>query len=175
MHNNFLFAFFLIILIAFSLSFATNLITRKVVDLPRVQRYQKEIDKWKKQEEVAKKSVQEGAPNRKLMIKVQRKKKYIEKLQRNMATERMKPSLFTFVPFLIMFLILSRFVFGFAPVAIFPFNIGKIPILNTMFAFVGDIRNPLPNGIILYYYGWYSICLFTFNTILQRIMGTRMQ
>ncbi|MHA1785110.1 MAG: EMC3/TMCO1 family protein [Candidatus Helarchaeota archaeon] len=173
--ENFLFSFFSIILISFCLSLSTNLLTKKVTDLPRLHRYQAEIDKWKKQEKEAKRLAEEGIPNKKLMIKVQRKKKYIEKIQRSMATERMKPSIFTFVPYIILFTILSRYVFGWAPTAIFPFNLGKVPILNTFFVMLGDLGHPLPGGIILYYYGWYSICLFTFNLILQRFLGTRLQ
>ncbi len=175
--ENFLLSFFVIILISFCLSFTTNYMTKKVTDVKRLKRYQGEVDKWKQQESMAKKLAEEGTPNRKLMIKVQRKKKYIEKLQRNMATERLKPSLFTFVPYILLFMILSRLIFVFYPVAVFPFNLGKVPILSTFFAMLGNLRvpNPYTNGVIFYYYGWYSVCLFTFNMILQRIMGTRMQ
>ena len=98
MYENFLLCFVSIIFISLALSLTTNIVTKKVTDIPRLNRYQAEVDKWKKQEAEAKKLLDAGTPNRKLMIKVQRKKKYIEKLQRNMATERMKPSIFTFVP-----------------------------------------------------------------------------
>jgi len=172
--ENFFGSFIMVIVISLILSLSTNLMTKKVTDVKRLKRYQVEVDKWKQQEKIAKNAEN---PNRKLMIKVGRKKKYIEKLQRNMATERLKPSLFTFVPYILLFLILSRFVFVFYPVAIFPFNMGKVPILNMFFIFLGDLSvpNPIANGVIFYYYGWYSVCLFTFNMIVQRIMGTRVQ
>ena len=172
--ENFFLSFFLVIIISLALSFSTNLMTRKVTDVKRLKRYQVEVDKWKQQEKIAKNAEN---PNRKLMIKVGRKKKYIEKLQRNMATERLKPSLFTFVPYILLFVILSRFVFVYYPVAIFPFNLGKVPILNMFFLFLGNLSvpNPIVNGVIFYYYGWYSICLFTFNMIVQRILGTKLQ
>ena len=176
MYDNFLLCFFSIIFISLGLSFSTNIVTKKVTDIPRLNRYQAEVEKWKKQEAEAKKLSQEGTPNRKLMIKVQRKKKYIEKLQRNMATERMKPSIFTFVPYILLFTILSRFVFAWAPTAIFPFNLGKIPLIGSFFVMLGDISipNPIVNGVVFFYFGWYSVCLFTFNIFMQRIMGTKL-
>jgi len=175
--ENFIYSFFLVMIISLVLSISTNLMTKKVTDMKRLKRYQVEVDKWKQQEKITKKLAEEGTPNRKLMIKVGRKKKYIEKLQRNMATERLKPSLFTFVPYIVLFFILSRFVFVNYPVAIFPFNMGKVPIINMFFIFLGDLSvpNPIVNGVIFYYYGWYSVCLFTFNMIIQRILGTKLQ
>ncbi|NHI93134.1 MAG: DUF106 domain-containing protein [Candidatus Lokiarchaeota archaeon] len=176
MYENFLLCFFSTIFVSLGLSISTNLITRKVTDINRLNRYQLEVQKWKNQESEAKKLAEAGTPNKKLMIKVQRKKKYIEKLQRNMATERLKPSIFTFVPYILLFTILSRYVFAWAPTAIFPFNLGKVPILSTFFVMLGDISvpNPIINGVVFFYFGWYSVCLFTFNTFIQRLMGTKL-
>ena len=87
MYENFLLCFVSIIFISLTLSISTNVVTKKVTDIPRLNRYQAEVDKWKKQEAEAKKLAEAGTPNRKLMIKVQRKKKYIEKIQMYMATE----------------------------------------------------------------------------------------
>lgn len=179
-HAFFLAAFFAVMLIAFMLAFTTNLLTRAVLDVKRMKRYTDEINKWKADEKKVKELREKGTPNKKLKIKVQRKKKYIEKLQRNTATMRMKPTFITFVPFILLFFILSMFIFPIPTVvAVFPFNIAKIPVLGGMMgpaAYYYPALNALyviTNGFYMYYIGWYTICMFGFNTFLQKIMGTR--
>jgi uncharacterized membrane protein (DUF106 family) len=117
----------------------------------------------------------------------------------------MKPTFFTMVPFMVIFIILNGYIFPTASgviVAIFPFNIYKVPIIGAM-PYTGPINEAnkflaqffiLPsielgngiaissiyffqilyrcnNGYYLYFTGWYFICTFGFNSILQRLMG----
>ncbi|MHA1715316.1 MAG: EMC3/TMCO1 family protein [Promethearchaeota archaeon] len=180
--SNLLASFFSVMLYAFILALTTNLLTRYVVDVKRMKRYTAEINKWKEQEKKAKALRERGLYDKKLEIKVKRKQKYIEKIQRNMATERMKPTFITFVPFIILFLILNYFVFPtFVPypsvVAVFPFNIAKIPFIGPMMGPVYHYQQQIApyvinNGFYLYFIGWYTICMFGFNSILQKILGT---
>ncbi|MHA1144699.1 MAG: EMC3/TMCO1 family protein [Candidatus Helarchaeota archaeon] len=181
--SNFLASFFSVILYAFLLALITNLLTRSIVDVKRMKRYTTEINKWKEQEKRAKALREKGLFDKKLEIKVKRKKKYIEKIQRSMATERMKPTVITFVPFIILFLILNYFVFPVlvanpVVVAIFPFNLAKIPYIGPMMGPVTQYQLKvnlyvINNGFYLYFMGWYTICMFGFNTFLQKILGTR--
>ncbi|MHA1298248.1 MAG: EMC3/TMCO1 family protein [Candidatus Helarchaeota archaeon] len=135
-------SFTIVTLFAMCLALVSNLVSYAALDLPRMKRYQKEIQKWKAQEQKVKKLKAAGTPNKKLALKVRRKKKYIEKIQREVASERMKPTLFTMVPFMIIFLILNGFVFPSASgiiVAIFPFNLYKIPLIGAM-PYLGPIN-----------------------------------
>ncbi|MHA1377754.1 MAG: EMC3/TMCO1 family protein [Candidatus Helarchaeota archaeon] len=136
-------SFVLVTTFSLILGIISNFTSYVVLDLPRLKRYQKEITKWKAQEQKVKQSKEAGTPNKKLALKVRRKKKYIEKIQREVASERMKPTLFTMVPFMILFISLNGFIFPSASgviVAIFPFNLYKIPIIGAM-PYLGPINS----------------------------------
>ncbi|NVM02323.1 MAG: DUF106 domain-containing protein [Candidatus Helarchaeota archaeon] len=202
-------SFFIVTIFALSLGLISNVVSYILIDLPRLKRYQLEIKKWTAQDQRVKKLKEEGTPNRKLALKVKRKKKYVEKIRREVASERMKPTFFTMVPFMVIFIILNGYIFPSASgvvVAIFPFNIYKVPIIGAM-PYLGPINDGsrliarfliLPsielgngisissvyffkilfrcnNGYYLYFTGWYFICTFGFNSILQRLMGLNIE
>ncbi|MHA1131171.1 MAG: EMC3/TMCO1 family protein [Candidatus Helarchaeota archaeon] len=156
-----------ILSISFSLSMTSSLLSRKIMDVKRLKRYSKEIKKFKDLE----KHVRETA-DRKAAIKLKRKQKYIEKITRTVMWQRLKPMAIYFVPFLILFIVLSS-TFGNTTAAMFPFNIGKVPLLN-MF-----VRPPwgvyIPMGYALSYVSWYIISSFGFTTVIQKILGLRFE
>jgi uncharacterized membrane protein (DUF106 family) len=157
----------LILSISFSLSMTSSLLSRKIMDVRRLKRYSKEIKKFKDLE----KHVKETA-DRKAAIKLKRKQKYIEKITRTVMWQRLKPMAIYFVPFLILFIVLSN-TFGNTTAAMFPFNIGKVPLLN-MF-----VRSPfgvyIPMGYALSYVSWYIISSFGFTTVIQKVLGLRFE
>ena len=207
--NNVHFSFIIVTFFAFGIGLVTNLVSYKILDLPRLKRYQIEIKKHKAQEQRIKDLKEAGEQDKKLIIKTRRRKKYIEKIQREVASERMKPTLFTMVPFTILFIVLNGFIFPVPSniiVAIFPFNTYKIPLIGTL-PYVSPIsemstllsklfrippvhlgggihvstnyffRSVLhcPNGCYIFFMGWYFICTFGFNSILQRVMGLNLE
>lgn len=153
--------------ISLSLSMTSSLLSRKLMDINRMKRYSVEIKKFKELE----KEVKETG-DRKAAIKLKRKQKYIEKITRTVMWQRFKPMLVYFVPFLLLFIFLSS-TFGNTTAAMFPFNIGKIPLLN-MF-----VRGPwgvyVPMGFALGYVSWYIISSFGFTTVIQKLLGVRIE
>ena len=170
---------FTIMLYTFSLALMTNIITKIAVDVNQLKRWQAAIDKFKEQEKRAKKAREIGRPMVKLEKMLTKKDSHIKSLQTKMAGQRFKPTIITMVPMMILFIILSYFVFP-VPivVAIFPFNISKVPMIGTMMGpvalyQVGRALYVINNGFYLYYIGWYMICMFGFNKIMQKLIGTK--
>ncbi|TFF89268.1 MAG: DUF106 domain-containing protein [Promethearchaeota archaeon] len=141
----------------------TSLFARFMMDLPRLKRYQGEIDKHKKMEKKA-----EETRDRKLMVKVKRKQKYIEKIQRKMMWQRFKPTLITMVPFMVMFFVLN-WLFSGVFVAVFPFNAWEVPLIGTLISG----RPFSPRGFGLYFFGFYLTSSFGFSFIIQKVMGIK--
>ncbi len=157
----------LILLIAFSLSMTSSLLSRKIMDVNRMKRYSKEIKKFKDLE----KSVKETG-NRKGAIKLKRKQKYIEKITRTVMWQRMKPMLIYMGPFMILFFILNT-TFGSTTCAMFPFGINKVPLLNMFIGSPAGVR--LPYGLALNYVSWYIVSSFGFTTVIQKLLGLRFE
>ncbi|MFX1450060.1 MAG: EMC3/TMCO1 family protein [Promethearchaeota archaeon] len=136
-------SFIVVTIFALALALISNSVSYIILDLPRLKRYQVEIKRWTDQEKRIKELKDAGTPNKKLALKVKRKKKYIEKIRREVASERMKPTFFTMVPFMVIFIILNGYIFPTASgvvVAIFPFNIYKVPIIGAM-PYLGPIND----------------------------------
>lgn len=157
-----------ILAISISLSTASSLLSRKIMDVKRLARYSKEIKKFKDLEKQVRQS-----GDKKEGIRLKRKQKYIEKITRTVMWQRFKPMLIYFVPFMILFIFLSS-TFGNTTCAMFPFNILEVPLLS-MF-----IRSPvgvatLPLGLPLNYVSWYIISSFGFTTIIQKVLGLRFE
>ena len=156
-----------ILCISLTLSMTSSLLSRKIMDVRRLKRYSKEIKKFKDLEKHVR-----ATGDRKSAIKLKRKQKYIEKITRTVMWQRMKPMAVYFIPFMILFIFLNT-TFGNTTAAMFPFNIGVVPLLN-MF-----IRSPwgvyLPMGYALGYVSWYIISSFGFSTIIQKLLGLRFE
>jgi len=141
----------------------SSIFARFMIDIPRLKRYQKEIEKFNKMKKEAYEK-----ENHKLILKVKRKQKYIEKIQRKMAWQRMKPSLITMVPFMIIFFVLNWLFTGII-VAVFPFNAWEAPIIG-MFI----VGRPLsPRGFGLYFAGFYITSSFGFSFLIQKLLGIK--
>lgn len=151
--------------ISFALTMTSSIISIKVMDVKRLARYSKEIKKFKELEKEVK---QTG--DKKGIIKLKRKQKYIEKITRTVMKQRLKPMAVYFVPFLILYIFLSSY-FGNATCAMFPFNIGEVPLLNMFIR--GPVGVYIPMGYPLGYVSWYIISSFGFTTIIQKALGLR--
>lgn len=155
-----------IMLISMTITMITNLTSRRFTDLRRLNRYQAEVKQYQEMQKQAEKT-----QNEKLMRKVKRRKAYIDRIQREMMTQRCKPSLIFIVPFLIVFQILRGFYFNSATgldrvVAIIPFNVHKLlPFLQ------GWLGVPTAYGFGMTFFGFYMMVGLGIGQILQRLMG----
>jgi len=153
--------------LSFSLNFLIQLLNRLIVDPERRKRNQLEIQKYQSLVQKARKT-----GSKKLQLRVNRRQKYIQKLQGNAAKNSMKPMLYYFIPFIIFFQILSGF---YTPagipsiVAYFPFNFEifiPYPMRPTFGVYVEGI------GYGMYFIWWYMIVGFSMSTVIGRIFGT---
>ncbi len=159
----------LIVFASVSLSTISNLGMKKFADMRRLKRYQTEIKQYREMQKEA-----ERTQNAKLLKKVKRRKAYIDRIQREMMTERCKPSLLFMIPFLLLFTFLRNFYTD--PntgldkvVAVIPFNIHKVlPFLT------GFVGTPVAAGFGLTFWGFYFLVGLGLSGILQRMMGTQL-
>lgn len=135
-----------IFLLSFSLSAITALANRYLVDVKLSKSYNEEVKAWFKEFNEAKKN-----NDRKLMAKLNRAKTEIDKAQATISKQRLKITAITFVPFILVFYILSS-IYSNTIVAVMPF---ELPII----------------GQQLSYYWWYVICSFSTSIPLQKLVG----
>ena len=159
----------LIVLVSVSVSTISNLGMRRFADMRRLKRYQAEVKQYQELQKEA-----ERTQNAKLLKKVKRRKAYIDRIQREMMTERCKPSLMFMIPFLLVFSFLRSFyndpVTGMDKiVAVLPFNVNKLlPFLE------GMIGTPVGVGFGMTFWGFYFLVGLGLSGILQRVMGTQL-
>jgi uncharacterized membrane protein (DUF106 family) len=155
-----------IIGLSFLLSIVISVVSRIVMDVDKLNRYQKEVATWNK----AKAEAQRTA-NKRLYRKVKRKEKYIQKIQGKLMTERFKPMMIYIGPFFALFWVLNGFFNGYLPlvagetaryVAVIPFS---FPI-----EFFGE-NIGIERLYALPFVWWYAMTSFAFGTIVQRIFG----
>jgi uncharacterized membrane protein (DUF106 family) len=113
---------------------------------------------------------------KKELTKWERMDKPIQTMKSKMGLQRMKPMLFTCIPYMIIFPIIGGFFNG--PVAIPPMNPYDIPLIGQMMH--GILRHPITGDIIIPasvgmigYMAWYVLCSFTSNMIISRLAGTQ--
>jgi uncharacterized membrane protein (DUF106 family) len=135
-----------IFLLSFSLSAVTALANRFLVDVKLAKSYNEEVKAWSKEFNEARKN-----NDRKLMAKLNRTKTEIDKAQATISKQRLKITAITFVPFILVFSILSS-IYSNTIVAVMPF---ELPII----------------GQQLSYYWWYVICSFSTSIPLQKLVG----
>ena len=111
---------FFIFLISVSLSMTTQLLNRLLTDTNRRNRVNAEMRKF---QELQKKAKTTG--DRKLLLRVERRQKYIQKMQSDMMKNQFKPTLYFMVPFFIIFQLLGGF-YTDTVVAILPFDLRLI-------------------------------------------------
>jgi uncharacterized membrane protein (DUF106 family) len=157
-----------IVAVSVTITSISQLATRRFTDVKRQKRYQAEVKQYQEMEKAAQKS-----GNEKLLKKVKRRKAYIDRIQREMMTQRCKPSLMFMVPFLLVYTLMRNFyldpVTGLDRiVVVLPFNIANVPLLP--WAMVGG---PVTGGFGMTFFGFYFLVGLGMSGILQRVFGTQ--
>ncbi len=136
-----------ITLLAFLVSLITTLLNRKFIDRRLFAKWQKEIQEWNAEKELAKKT-----GDKKLLAKVRKREIQIMQIRAKMSKQQTKVMVITFIPLLLMWWVLTSF-YGFTPVAYMPL-LGEPIEINFVY--------------------WYLICSFFFNFLLSRIFNVEM-
>jgi uncharacterized membrane protein (DUF106 family) len=123
---------------------------------------------------------------RKLRKRWERKDEMFKQAKQRMSLQRLKPSCITFLPMIIIFTIV-RGIFINNPVALSPMNANDVPFIGQMLAAFTNTAYPwteLVYGtarVIPFTYGWinftgwYFLCSFGINTLVQRFAGIQTQ
>ena len=164
---------YFILILSMIIAVASVILTKLLVDTAELERKQKQIkahsEDKKKIIELAETDVDHYHKQRK---KWERKDMMLKKTQQGMAMQRMKPTLITFAPMLIIFWVL-RGIYGNDPIAASPINPSLWGLLN-FFIGMGLAREE--NGIAwLNFTAWYFVCSLGTNTLLQRILKLQTQ
>ena len=117
-----------LVVVSITISTLSALVTKKTVDLDAANKNFKEIQEFNRQKKLAM-----ATADRKLWIQVQRKQEYIQGLQLETMLKRMRPMLFTMIPFILIFSTLRNTMGGntAGELAILPFKINiSIPIIG---------------------------------------------
>ncbi len=177
-----------IILMAITTSLISTGLTKWLVDTSEINR--KQVIKKAHDEEKSKIiDIAETDPERyrKLRKRWERLDKMIKTSQQKMSLKRMLPSCITFVPMIVIFSVV-RGLFGVAnPVALSPMNANDVPLIGQMMAgfttdspewtalIYGFIRNIGVNDGWINFTGWYFLCSFGINTLIQRLLKLQTQ
>ncbi len=142
-------AIFFILAIAIVFSLIITLITKRVVNWPKVKQIKKEVDDWRKQllEAQRKKDM-------KRLYKLQQDQKRIMGLQGHVMMASFKPAIFYIVPYFLLWTWLGGLYSGWV-VAWLPFSL-PLPIVGTMVSF-----GFLP---------WFLLSYFGFSSIWRKLL-----
>jgi uncharacterized membrane protein (DUF106 family) len=167
-----------IFLLTVTMTTITAFMTTKLTDQPKLRRYRKEISEWRKMTQTAQKTGDE-----KLALEVRRRNKIIQNMQKQVSSQSIKPTLIFFVPFIIIFFVLSAF-YGRVPVAAIPYNLGAlqpIPFFGELIFGYTSAEVPTdPSTWVrtfgdstygLTYIGWYLMCSYALQAIINRLFG----
>ena len=153
----------------------STFITRLVTDVDALKESMQKVNEWNKRKKEAMQTA-----DKKLWLSVKRDEERIKKMQSSMMFKRMKPMLFTTIPFLLIFAIL-RNAFPVVPnaisetghyYAILPFNLGDFPWIGSS-SWLGQ-EDIFGDGRIFSkasFTIWYFISAFAFGSIISRIFG----
>lgn len=173
-----------IILVAISVTLFSTLVSRRLIDLDKLKRYTKETKVYNKMKLKATKS-----QDRRLMKKVEDNEKRAQKMQRELATMRIKPLIYTLVPTLLIFVlmnghfgsidsIVANIPFSLPENIIFPFgtdcfNIRNDPIHGANYA-PDIVKLCMDNPSLHYrptYIGWYFAVNIVIGAVMQKLAG----
>jgi uncharacterized membrane protein (DUF106 family) len=165
-----------IFLLSGIISIVSTILTKLLIDTKEMDRKQKQIkahnEEKKKIIELAKVDVDRYHKARK---KWERRDMMLKKTQQGMAMSRMKPTLITFLPMIILFAVL-RGIYGNSPVVATPMN---PELYGYLVFFIGlgmaDRGQWIGGAAWLNFTAWYFICSLGINTLLQRILGLQTQ
>lgn len=162
-----------IALTAILIAFLSTFITRLVTDVDALKESMQKVNEWNKRKKQAMQTA-----DKKLWLSVKRDEERIKKMQSSMMFKRMKPMLFTTIPFLLIFAIL-RNAFPTQQSVIsdvghyfawLPFNLGDFPWIGQS-SWLGQETY---NGHVFSkasFTIWYFISAFAFGSIISRIFG----
>ena len=159
------------------IAFLSTFITRLVTDVDALKESMQKVNEWNKRKKQAM-----ATADKKLWLSVKRDEERVKKMQSSMMFKRMKPMLFTTIPFLLLFAIL-RSAFptgGIQPetaisevghyYAWLPFNLDGFPWIGGANWFgideIGDKQFSKASFTI-----WYFVSSFAFGSIISRIFG----
>jgi uncharacterized membrane protein (DUF106 family) len=120
------------------ISIITSVVNRIVLPVAKIRRYSREIRKYREAMAHAKKE-----NNQKLILKLERKQKFIERIQRESASSRFRPTLIFMIPFLLLFYYLNSLYNTsgiYSVVSVLPINLSSIPVIP--FGMLGGIVGP---------------------------------
>jgi len=132
--------------LAAALGLATSTVAKLMVDYDMVRHHMQEFNAWRKELDKARKANDKTA-----LAKLMQKQQAMTKLQARASMESMKVTMVTFVPFLLLWYVLSA-VFGHVIVAEAPF---PLPLVGTSLTFVS----------------WYFLCSFAINLPMMKAFG----
>ncbi len=159
--------------LSLGISTLTQLVNRLSIDITRRNRIMAELNKFQELQKKAKQS-----NDRRLLIKVERKKKYVQKIQSEMMKMQFKPTLYFMIPFFVIFQLLGGF-YGSSIVAILPFDL-RLFIPETFLLGFGQglILPPEAMPFVPYtsvfgirFFTWYLLAGFGLSTIMTRLFG----
>ena len=151
----------------------STMITRVVTDVDALKESMQKVNEWNKRKKQAMQTA-----DKKLWLSVKRDEERIKKMQSSMMFKRMKPMLFTTIPFLLIFAML-RNAFPIGPNSIsevghyyawLPFNLGDFPWIGQASwlgqeTYNGKVYSKASFTI------WYFISAFAFGSIISRVFG----
>jgi len=177
-----------IILMATTTALISTSLTKWLVDTGEINR--KQVIKKAHDEEKAKIiELAETDPEkyRKMRKRWERLDSMIKTSQQKMSLKRMLPSCITFVPMIVIFSVV-RGLFGTSnPVALSPMNANDLPLIGGMMAgwtsdspewtalVYGYVRTIGANAGWINFTGWYFLCSFGINTLIQRLLKLQTQ
>ncbi len=167
-----------IILLSTIVAIISVLLTKLLVDTAELERKQKQIKAHQEEKkriiELAETDVERYYKQRK---RWERKDIMLKKTQQGMSMQRMKPTLITFLPMIIIFAIL-RGIYGSSPIAATPMNPDFYGYLDF---FIGMGKSkvwpkwPKTGTYWLNFTAFYFVCSLGINTLLQRIAKLQTQ
>ncbi len=167
-----------IALTSIMLASISTMATRLILDTDALKESMQKVNDWNQKRKTAMQTA-----DKKLWLSVKRDEERVKKLQSSMMFKRMKPMLFTTIPFLLLFAILRT---AFPSTgdnghnfAWLPFNIGGFPWIGTPWFQTSPANDPNYYGYNPAYEGfskapftlWYFMVSFAFGSLLSRIFG----
>lgn len=154
-----------ITLIAIMLSIFSTFVTRLLTNQGELKESMQKVNDWNQRRKRAMQTA-----DKKLWLTVKRDEERVKKMQSSMMFKRMKPMLFTTIPFLLLFAILRRAYTGHY-YAWLPFNLGQFPWIGA--GWTAPYQDPA-TGV---WYAkvpftlWYFITAFAFGSLISRLFG----
>ena len=152
------YSFYFLFILSLILNLVSSLVSKAKVDYEKLKRYNEERKKYFELKKRA------AMGDKKSMIKAKKMEARINAINIEYQKMVMLPTLYTFVPFMLIFILLRRF-YGENPVLKLPF---KIPFES--FLHKGSMLDPYTLG----YIGCYFLVSISTSLIIQKILGISM-